>query len=744
MTLPKDPKINLVLLTDCLADLAGGAEKQIYELAKGLDKTKFVVHIVSLECWGQAPKDIIETSGCQLHLFPVKRVYGISGFLQGFKFFQFLKENHIDILMTYHFSSDLWGTFWGHVARVKMIISNRRDMGFWRNALHVAAYRVVNGWVNKIVTVSDSIKEMIIEQEGLKPGRIEVIYNGVEVPENIQADLQELRGRTGLKSSDTVIMHVANLKSVKGHRYLLEAFSRISTTYPDVKLVLIGKDEMNGQLQEMAKQLNISDKVLFLGKQDKVQNLLKLADICVLPSLSEGMSNAILEYMAAAKPVIATNVGGNPELINDGINGLLIEKENADQLQDAILKLIADKNKCLSMGQNGLLRVKNEFSMEAMIANYEKLFIKKMIKVLHLISSGGLFGAEQMILTLAEHSDGINHTIGALNNHHNPHVEIIEEASKRGLNTTVFASKGRFDLKTVDQVADFIVKNEIDIIHSHNYKANFIAAWAIRRCHKEWVATIHGWIGTDPKLRWYENLDVFVLRSADKVICVSHVIYQGLIQRRYSPKHLALVSNGIDLVRYSNIKHNTQFKQKLGISQDDLTIVICGRLAPEKGHEILIKAMAQVIKQQPTIKLLIVGDGPLKSKMEEMVKELELNDHVILTGIRQDMPDFYANSDIMVNSSYTEGLPMTILEAMASHVPVIATNVGAVGRVIKDQVNGILLEPGNPDSLAEAILLLFNNKQLRERLAQQAYLDVTAHFSAAHMADEYDKIYSQL
>ena len=142
-------KINIVLLVDCIKDLEGGAERQIFELAKGLDKEKFSVAVVSLECEGEAPKDIIESAGCRLATFPVRRIYGLSGILKAFSFARFLKREKTDILMTYHFSSDIWGAVCGKLARVKTIISNRRDVGFWRKKRHVLAYKKVNRWVSE-------------------------------------------------------------------------------------------------------------------------------------------------------------------------------------------------------------------------------------------------------------------------------------------------------------------------------------------------------------------------------------------------------------------------------------------------------------------------------------------------------------------------------------------------------------------------------------------------------------------
>src|SRR3989338_1236370 len=148
------PKINIVFLTDCLTDLTGGAERQIFELAKRLDKNKYTVTITSLAPEGEAPRRLIESIGCRLVLFPVRRIYTLTGILQGFRFTSFLKENNIHILQTYHFGSDIWGAIFGHLAKVKVIVSNRRDMGFWRSTPHILFYKFVNRWVKKIVVVA--------------------------------------------------------------------------------------------------------------------------------------------------------------------------------------------------------------------------------------------------------------------------------------------------------------------------------------------------------------------------------------------------------------------------------------------------------------------------------------------------------------------------------------------------------------------------------------------------------------
>jgi len=368
-------KIKVVLLTDCLAYLTGGAERQIFELARRLSKNKYSVTIASLECEGQAPQKTIESHDCRFVAFPVKRIYGLSGLLGGFRFIKFLKKEKVDILITYHFSSDIWGAITAKIAGVPAIISNRRDMGFWRGQRHIQAYKMINRFVSKIVVNAQAIKSLFMKEEGIDERKLWVINNGIDLEgeENRSQDTQ-LRENLNIKEEDTVIIHIANITPVKGHDFLLKAFKVILKENSNVKLLIVGADEMNGSVENLVEQLKIGDSVFCLGVRKDISQLLYISDICVLPSLSEGMSNSIMEYMAAGKPVIATRVGGSPELVEHGVNGLLVEKANEAELADAILELVQDPNKCVEMGKQGYRKIAKGFSMKKMVQSYERLF----------------------------------------------------------------------------------------------------------------------------------------------------------------------------------------------------------------------------------------------------------------------------------------------------------------------------------------------------------------------------------
>jgi glycosyltransferase involved in cell wall biosynthesis len=366
------------------------------------------------------------------------------------------------------------------------------------------------------------------------------------------------------------------------------------------------------------------------------------------------------------------------------------------------------------------------------------------MKILHLVSSGGLFGAEKVILNLAAQNNGIPTWVGALKNEHNPHLEVIEEAQKLGLKTVVFDSKGKADLKTVRNIRSFLAKESIDILHTHNYKSDILGFLATRFNKTKWVGTNHVWHSTDEKLRFYEKLDAFVLKSAKLIFTVSQEIKDDLIKKGFPAKKLHVISNGIPIQQFDQSSQRQNLRNSWKVSDSDILLGIIGRLAPEKGHEVLFKALQQLISRYPSVKCLVVGDGPLREDLENLTKKMSLSSHVIFTGIRKDIADIYHACDIMINASFIEGMPMTILEAMASHLPIIATKVGGVPQVIDDHKNGILLEAGQPDQLANAIEELVSNPGLRKLLAQKAYQDVCNQFSDKRMAKDYQRYYEIL
>ena len=363
------------------------------------------------------------------------------------------------------------------------------------------------------------------------------------------------------------------------------------------------------------------------------------------------------------------------------------------------------------------------------------------MRVLHLVSSGGLYGAEQVLLNLARSKNTISY-VGALYSGHGPALDVIHDAEKRGLRTVVFESRGKISVKPIFQINKFLRQNRIDILHTHGYKSDVIGFLAALSGKTRWVATNHVWHPTSRTLRLYESVDAFVLRFAKRVVAVSRPIREDLISVSVPPANIRVISNGVDVDCFRQSGSTQALRADLGLGDRDVVVTIVGRLSPEKGHRTFLEAARRLCSNnRDNVKFLIVGDGPMKDELRAEVTRLNLADRVIFTGFRNDMPEIYALSDVMVNASSIEGLPMTLLEAMASGVPVVAARTGGIPEIVKDDETGLLIDPNDVEDLRAKIEVLIDDRCKSQRLAAAAFEFVTLNHSCERMRDHYQDVY---
>lgn len=239
-------------------------------------------------------------------------------------------------------------------------------------------------WLNRlagllcraIVAVSDDAWQVVRERERIPARKVHMIHNGVatEHPPPDEARLAALRAEFGITPEDLVIINVARLSFEKNHALLLEAFSRLARQLPRAKLLLVGDGQKRPALESQARELGLAGRVVFAGMRSGVPEILRLAQVFALSSDIEGLSISILEAMSAGLPVVATDVGGNRELIVPEQTGLLVPPRAADELAEALARVLGDEPWRQSMGQEARLRVCRDFSLEGMVRRYEELY----------------------------------------------------------------------------------------------------------------------------------------------------------------------------------------------------------------------------------------------------------------------------------------------------------------------------------------------------------------------------------
>jgi glycosyltransferase involved in cell wall biosynthesis len=351
-----------------------------------------------------------------------------------------------------------------------------------------------------------------------------------------------------------------------------------------------------------------------------------------------------------------------------------------------------------------------------------------------------MYGAEAMLLNLAGAQSGMgcDVTIGVFHNLRQPHLEVAEEARRRGLAVEVIPCNGRFDRRTLSAIRRFVRVHGIETVHTHGYKADLYGCLATRRLDAAFVATCHLWTGSSGSVRLYEALDAHVLRRARKVAGVSDAIAQALRDSGVPAARVATIYNGTDLSRYAGA--SATLRKDLGIG-DRLLIGCVGRLEEQKGLEYFVRAAREVLAEFPDALFVVVGEGSLRRRIQDLISGLNLDESVKLLGERTDMPGVYASLDLFALGSIDEGMPMTILEALAARRPVVATRVGAVGRLVINEKTGLLVEARDIAALRDAMLRCLRDPAFAHELARNGEQHVRDSYSAEAMARNYLTLY---
>lgn len=364
------------------------------------------------------------------------------------------------------------------------------------------------------------------------------------------------------------------------------------------------------------------------------------------------------------------------------------------------------------------------------------------MRVLQLLSSTGFHGAESMAAALVRElaTQGVTVDIAVFDNRGTGDDTIFEAVGDAARHRVRLPCDGQLDRRTFAALGAHVHTHGVDVIHSHKYKTTFYAGLMRRRLGVGLLSTYHNWITTTPALRAYALLDKQLARFNHVSVGVSTPVCDAL-RRVVRADRVAQIDNGIEVERFARVAPRAQARRQLGLPEDGPLAGFVGRLSSEKGLEVLLDALEAAGPRAP--RLALVGDGPLRGEIEARVAQGPLRGRVHLLGHRTDTPWVYAALDLLVLPSWVEAYPMVLLEAMAAGCPVIATEVGEVGRMVRPDENGLLVRAGDRAGLARALADLGDDGPRRERLGQAGLAWVRAHGSSADMARRYGALYAR-
>jgi glycosyltransferase involved in cell wall biosynthesis len=696
----------------------GGSEGQFVTLAKSLSRDIFDLHL-----------------GCLKRVGPfLTGVPYIAEFDVGGNFFSLraqgarlalarhLRRNQIAISHAFDFYSNLMLIPTARVARIPVVIGSQRQIGDLLTSRQAAAQMMAFRWCDKVVCNSDAAAGGLMAR-GLLERKIVIIRNALP-PEAFAMAVPALP-----RSSDVVrVGMVARMNhAVKNHAGLLRVAARLKSKCPNVEYVLVGDGPLRRSLEDMADRLGIRNSVRFLGDRRDIPSVLASIDISVLPSLSESLSNAIIESMAAGKPVIAYRVGGNPEIVQHGQTGLLVPVNDEDGLAQALESLLSIPSARHSWGQRARELALENFSVEKVRPQYEELYstllaeksqpartkcrrakttagaVRVGIVAPTLRYLGGQAVQAKLLLDHWKNDRGVEASFIPIDP---PFPRFLSWAEgvpflRTGVRMPLYFAALWQGMKDI-QVAH---------IFSASYWSFLLApgpAWAVARLRgKKVLINYHSGEARDHLQRW--RTARAILQRTDRLVVPS--LYLVDVFKTFGLE-ADVVPNFVDVQQF-------RYRPRQPLHP----WLICTRgFEPYYSVDLVVRSFAKVKKEFPSARLILVGKGRHEAEVRQYVRDEKLAGVEFTGPIPPDqIHRFYEQADIFINASWLDNMPISILEAFASGTPVVSTAPEGIRYLVEHERTGLLCPPGDWETLGDNVIRLLRDPAVALRLAEEAF-----------------------
>ncbi len=637
-----------------------------------------------------------------------------------------------------------WGA-WPDVAAGRILANHRIPLIFSFHGLDYSgamplrrriACRFLAEQTEEIFTVSEGSKKFLTDKVGIKAGKISIIPNGVDTrrfsPRTIRPSEKKL-----------VIGTVGSLKPVKNHQLLIHSFAQLCKIGFDLDLHIAGDGPLKQELCSLANSLNVEEHVHFQGHVRDVPKFLNTLDIFVLPSKSEAHPNALLEAMSCRLPCIASDVGGIGEVMGKGKFGLLIHPNEKNCLVVALEKLVSDSNSRDVFGRAAKKRVCQKYSLKQMTESYENLYRKFSSSP----SKPRPARKKSAVVMLGPQPPAVGGMVSAVQNLCNSDLQ--KKYDLTIINSAKTTSQNRHlilgiiaQVKLLGRLAKVLIEKRACLIHIHTCSgftfwrdslhlllARFLGVWGIWHIHGGYFDNFASTLS--PLLKRALR---FMLELGEKVIVLGETWIKKL--RPCAPEaKWAIVPNGIEIPALEIHKNGGK-----------TSFLFLGDLSRAKGVFDLVAATANIANNGFGGVIKIAGREVVpgqRNELQNRINNCGCNDSVKIVGMltSKEKTDALASADCLVLPSYGESLPLSVLEGMSYGLPVIATRVGVIPDVVRDGVEGYLIEPGDIKSLQQRLLEISKNRSLRLQMGKAARARVQEKYNISKMADEISAIY---
>jgi len=368
----------------------GGGERVFSQIIRGLNKERFGVFVAS-NPGGIFEKKLREV-GVKIDPVQMTSRYNL-GIISRLK--KIIKTKDVRIVHSQGGRADFFARTAARISRVPILISSIAmlvegyDVGTLRKGLYVLMDRKTERWVDRFIILSEASRRTLIERHKIPPEKIVKIHNGIEI-EEYHPDIKEEKNKKaelsrelGLKSDVAVIGAIGRLVWQKGFEYLVQAIPQVIQAFPEAKFLIVGEGPLRRSLEELSERLKIEDNTIFTGFRSDIKDILATIELLAMPSLLEGLPLVLLEGMAMAKPIVATEIDGITEVLENGETGILVPAKKPHELAEAIIEILKNKTKADLLGRNARKIVEEKFSVKRMVEQtelvYEKLLTEKIL-----------------------------------------------------------------------------------------------------------------------------------------------------------------------------------------------------------------------------------------------------------------------------------------------------------------------------------------------------------------------------
>ena len=359
--------------------LIGGTERQVVNLVHHLDDERFDVHMACFRRRGPLLQEV-DAESMAFADYPITTLPSLRTLWQQARLARYIRAHRIRIVHSFGFYANVFAIPAARLGGARVVVASIRDTGDHLTATQQRLQKWICKAADHVLVNAEAVKTRLVEQ-GYPASVISVIGNGIDVSRFRRPGeaRSSMRATLGLPASGPLVAVVSRLNRLKGVEYFLDAAALLARDFDDARFLIVGdsvSQSYRDELEAYAASRGLRDRVVFTGFRSDVPELLSEVSVLALPSLSEGLSNVVLEAMAAYVPVVATAVGGTPEIIDDGVTGLLVPPRRAPALAQAISSLLADPERRRVMGEAGRRHVEARFSLEAMVRATEQLYMR--------------------------------------------------------------------------------------------------------------------------------------------------------------------------------------------------------------------------------------------------------------------------------------------------------------------------------------------------------------------------------